>query len=110
MSIARAAGSRLDRFFSMRDATMEPRTVRVFVPAGPITHELYAHDGENLFDPNGPFGGWHLQDSAPAGMLIVGIDNTPARMDEYTAVKVLIDGQTMGGKVGDYADFLQNTV
>ena len=37
-------------------------------------------------DPGAPWGGWRLQDAAPPGVLIVGIDNTPARFDEYTHV------------------------
>ncbi|MFT3770160.1 MAG: alpha/beta hydrolase-fold protein [Minicystis sp.] len=110
ISIARATGEHLDRWFGIADGKLAERTVRVWVPAGAITHELYVHDGQNLFDPEGPWGGWHLQDSAPDGMLLIGIDNTPARMDEYTHVTDVISGGTVGGKADDYADFLQHTV
>jgi predicted alpha/beta superfamily hydrolase len=110
MSLAKTSDAHLERHFAVGDATLDARTVRAFVPAGAITHELYAHDGQNLFDPSAAYGGWHLQDTAPAGMLIIGIDNTPARMDEYTHVQDDISGQTLGGEAEAYAEFLENTV
>lgn len=111
MTLAAAEGARLDRFFEVGDAKMEPRTVRILVPAQAPTHVLYTHDGQNLFDPNAFFGGWKIQDSAPPTMLVVGIDNTPARMDEYTHVPDKISGAGTIGGLGDaYGDFLQGTV
>ncbi len=110
MSLVAPAPPYLDRWFGVGDAAMQPRTVRVYVQAPPITHELYAQDGQNLFDPSAPWGGWKLQGSVPPGMLVVGIDNTPARMDEYTQVPDIIGGQTVGGKADAYADFVENTV
>jgi predicted alpha/beta superfamily hydrolase len=71
---------------------------------------LYVQDGQNLFDPAAMWGGWRLQESAPPGMLIVGIDNTPDRMDEYTHVSDVIDGTPYGGDGDAYAAFLQDTV
>ncbi len=100
----------LDRWPAIGDAKLQPRTLRVWVPKDPIKHELYVHDGQNLFDPGAFFGGWHLQDTAPLGMLLVGIDNTSDRMDEYTHVPDVISGQSLGGKGDLYADFLKNTV
>lgn len=112
ISIARATAARLDRWFGVGDAKLQKRTVRVWVPGGAITHELYVHDGQNLFDPAAIWGGWHLSDTVPAGMLLVGIDNTSARMDEYTHVSDVIEagGSSIGGKGDDYAAFLQTTV
>ncbi|MCC6552515.1 MAG: hypothetical protein IT372_05760 [Polyangiaceae bacterium] len=112
ISLVAPTGAHLDRWFAVGDAAMEPRTVRIWVPAEPIGRVLYVHDGQNLFDPEAIWGGWHLQDSAPPGMLLVGIDNTPARMDEYTHVPDQIDpGGPMIGGLGDaYADFLESTV
>jgi predicted alpha/beta superfamily hydrolase len=110
ISIAQATGKRLDRWFAVGDAKVEGRTVRVWVSGKPAARVLYVHDGQNLFDPTAIWGGWHLQDGAPEDMLLVGVDNTPARMDEYTQVPDVISGQMIGGKGDDYADFLQNTV
>ena len=100
----------LDRWPVIGDAKLAKRTLRVWVPNEPIKHELYVHDGQNLFDPGAFFGGWHLQDTVPPGMLLVGIDNTSDRMDEYTHVPDVIGGLALGGKGDAYADFLKNTV
>jgi hypothetical protein len=111
ISLVQPSTAHLDRHFNVGDAALPGRTVRVWVPVGVRTHVLYVHDGQNLFDPNSAWGGWHLQDSAPAGMLLVGIDNTGiGRMDEYTHVQDKIGGSLMGGKGDAYADFVKNTV
>ena len=102
----------LDRYFGVADAKLEPRTIRVLVPQKPATHVLYTHDGQNLFDPDAFFGGWKIQDTVPDAMMVVGIDNTPARIDEYTHVTDVIDGsgQSIGGLGDAYADFLEGAV
>lgn len=110
ISLALPSGKRLERFFGLASAKLGPRIVRVLVPAAAPTHVLYAHDGENLFDPSAAYGGWQLEQSAPPAMLIVGIDNTPARMDEYTHVPDVIQGMMVGGKGDDYADLVENVV
>jgi len=112
LSLVATEDAHLERWFAVGDDTMAPRTVRVLVPAGPVTHVLYAEDGQNLFDPAAIWGGWHLQDAAPAGMLVVGIDNTAARFDEYTPVPDVIDdsGVPVGGQGDAYAAFVQDTV
>lgn len=112
MSLVPPEGAHLDRYFKIGDAAMAPRTVRTWVPAEAIDHVLYVQDGQNLFDPGANWGGWHLQDSAPPGMLLVGIDNTDARLAEYTHVPDQIEdgGQWIGGDGDAYADFLQDTV
>jgi len=58
---------------------------------------LYAHDGQNLFDPSTAFAGvdWAVDEAADslirAGkiepIIVVGIANTPDRMNEYTTAK-----------------------
>lgn len=58
---------------------------------------LYAHDGQNLFDPATAFAGvdWAVDEAADslirAGkiepIIVVGIANTPDRMNEYSTVK-----------------------
>ncbi len=106
------ATSHLERYFQVPHPTqaLEPRTVRVWVPEGAATHVVYVHDGQNLFDPSAPWGGWALQASAPAGMMLVGIDNTPARMDEYTHVADDLGGGPIGGLGDDYAALLEGSV
>jgi predicted alpha/beta superfamily hydrolase len=70
---------------------------------------LYVHDGQNLFDPATAFAGvdWQLDETADSlirankidPMIIVGMANTPARLDEYSPRK---------GR--DYAAFLIDEV
>jgi predicted alpha/beta superfamily hydrolase len=103
------SAAHLERFFDVGDANASPRMVRVWVPAGTATHVLYVQDGQNLFDPDAPWGGWQLQSTVPAAMMLVGIDNTAARMDEYTHVTDDIGG-VVGGGGDDYADFVHVTV
>jgi predicted alpha/beta superfamily hydrolase len=112
MSLVDPGELHLDRFFQIGDAKMAPRTVRILVPEQAPTHVLYTHDGQNLFDPDAFFGGWKIQDAVPAAMLVVGLDNTPARMDEYTHVPDVISGGSLAvGGLGDaYADYLKGTV
>jgi predicted alpha/beta superfamily hydrolase len=110
MSLVMASSAHLERLFEVGDDTLVPRTVRAWVPAETATHVLYVHDGQNLFDPDAFWGGWQLQASAPEAMLIVGIDNTVDRMEEYTHVPDVIDGTRYGGEGDAYADFLQDTV
>lgn len=112
MSVIDLDPPRFDRFMMVGLGTsdLDPRTVRILVPGGDASHVLYAHDGQNLFDPDAIWGGWHLQDSAPPGMMIVGIDNTPARMDEYTQVADDIGSGPIGGAGDAYADLVENVV
>jgi hypothetical protein len=112
LSLIQPAVAHIDRYYSVGDAIMAPRPLRVWVPEGSIDRVLYAHDGQNLFYDGGIFGSWHLEQSAPPGVLIVGIDNTEARLDEYTHVTDDIEGmgQLVGGEGDAYADFLDKTV
>lgn len=95
-------------------AGLAPRDLRVRVPAGagpwPV---LYAHDGQNLFDPAAIQGGWHLGEAldARAPILVVGIDNTVDRFDEYTHVPDDIGtGGLVGGKADLYAALIETQV
>lgn len=112
MSLVAPSELHIDRFIEIGDAKLQPRTVRILVPPEPPTHVLYTHDGQNLFDPEAFFGGWQIQATVPPAMMIVGIDNTPARMDEYTHVPDVIGGGSLNvGGLGDaYADFLKATI
>jgi predicted alpha/beta superfamily hydrolase len=96
-----------------------PRNVLVYVPPGynpdgeqryPV---LYMQDGQNLIVPEDAFGGvvWGVDETAQglilAGeiepLIIVGIYNTPHRVDEYTHVKA-VGGKMRGhgGKADHY--------
>lgn len=98
------------------------RRVRVLLPRGydenttkryPV---IYFHDGQNVFDPGGAFGTWSAdaivtRDTA-AGllreMLVVAVDNTSARMNEYRPPG---DNYQGANGLGDrYRDFLINNV
>lgn len=110
MSLASASGAHLERQFEVGSAELEARTLRIWVPAGTADRVLYMHDGRNLFDPTAIWGGWHAQDTAPDGMMLVGIDNTDARMEEYTHCQDVYDGVTYGGDGAKYAAYLQEEV
>lgn len=110
MSLVLPDAPHLERFPEVEGAGLSARTVRVWVPDGTPTHVLYVHDGQNLFDPSAFYGGWRLQESVPAGTMLVGIDNTAARMDEYTHVQDDIDGTWYGGAGDAYAALVQDTV
>jgi predicted alpha/beta superfamily hydrolase len=110
MTLVAPTTKHLERFFQIGDSKIEPRMVTVFRPEGTATHVLYTHDGQNLFAPDAISGGWKLFDQAPAGMMIVGIDNSAARMDEYTHVADDIGSGMIGGRGEDYADFVNTRV
>lgn len=100
-----------------------PRTrdVWVWLPPGYDTGRarcpvLYAHDGNNLFDPRSAFLGreWRLDEVADelirAGhlprLIIVGVGNSPDRIDEYTWVRGSGSDRPVGGRGAAYARFL----
>ncbi|HWK88601.1 MAG TPA: alpha/beta hydrolase-fold protein [Longimicrobium sp.] len=76
---------------------------------------LYMHDGQNLFDRATSFGEeWEvdqtLEQASEAGLeaIVVGIPNTPARLDEYSPWR---DRKHAAGGRGDaYLDFIVQTV
>lgn len=109
ISMTPPADAHLERFFAVGDSQLDPRDVRVWVPDGTVTHLVYVHDGQNLFDPEATFGGWRLQDAALPGLMMVGIDHTAERMAEYTHVADDLGG-AVGGRGDAYADFVQDTV
>ncbi len=101
---------------------LEPRDVRVFIPASVNAGEpapvLYMHDGQNVFAPDALFGGWQasttVETLAGAGtiepVVIVAIDNTAARLDEYSHVVDDFGSGPIGGLADDYADFVVDGV
>ncbi len=109
-SLFRPSGAHLERFKVMSSPALPDRFIHVWVPAETVTHLLYAQDGQNLFDPGAIFGGWDLQSAAPAGMMIVGIENSAERLSEYTHVQDDVGGGLIGGNASAYAAYLQSTV
>jgi len=98
------------------------RALRVWLPPGYAAHPtkrypvLYMHDGQNLFDPKTAYSSeWHIDEVAErligAGrmreVIVVGIDNTPDRVPEYTPC---CDSRWGGGKVDAYGAFVVDTV
>lgn len=110
LSLIHPGGRRLDRFREIGDANIAPRTITILHPQATPTHVLYLHDGQNLFDPAAFFGGWKLEETAPSGMMLVGIDNSPARMDEYTHVADVLQGGSVGGDGDAYVAYVDATV
>jgi predicted alpha/beta superfamily hydrolase len=78
---------------------------------------LYMHDGQNLFDPATATNGveWQVDESfdrligqgAVREAIVVGIDNTPDRISEYTPT---VDPTYGGGNADAYLDFIQQTL
>ncbi|HHO49724.1 MAG TPA: hypothetical protein ENK18_02365 [Deltaproteobacteria bacterium] len=106
--------SRLERWPGVQHGGLAPRTARIYVPPGqgpwPV---LYAQDGQNLFDPEAIWGGWRLQEALEARppVLVVGIDNTLDRLEEYTHVPDDVGlGGIMGGDGDVYADLVHRTL
>ncbi len=115
-SLARPAGAHLERYFELGGPGIRPRTIQLWIPRKEVTHHLYAHDGQNLFDPGGPHGSWRLQDSAGDHTLIVGI-NFVDRFYELTHTQDKItkkrpDGTEyrdwVGGGADHYMDFIHD--
>jgi predicted alpha/beta superfamily hydrolase len=78
---------------------------------------LYMHDGQNLFDARTAAFGveWGIDETlnrlvatgVMEEIIVVGIDNTPARLDEYTPC---CDPQYGGGQIDTYQRFVVDTV
>ncbi|HMV67676.1 MAG TPA: alpha/beta hydrolase-fold protein [Myxococcota bacterium] len=109
-----AAGSdhpHLERWPGLTGRGLAARDVDVWVPAGEGPWPLLVmHDGRNLFDPEAIWGGWRLGealDAASGPVLVVGLDNTPDRMSEYTHAADTIAGLGAFEPRGDdYADLV----
>lgn len=113
-SLVRSTADHLERWPEIGNTTIPVRTIRARVPALVATHHLYVHDGQNLFDPKGPFGSWKLDESLGPKTLAIGIDNAgAARMDEYTHVQDDLDSQpggAVGGQGDAYSDYVRDVV
>ncbi len=92
------------------------RSIRVYLPASYKTNSqskypvLYMNDGQNVIGAGGPFGSWKTDVAANQltqanlinEVIIVGIDNTPNRANEYN--------YTGSGIVVDYGKFIVEEV
>ncbi|SFU36382.1 alpha-amylase family glycosyl hydrolase [Pseudoduganella namucuonensis] len=98
------------------------RSLRIYLPPSYATRPerrypvLYMHDGQNLFDPKTAYSAeWEIDETmdrliAEGGMaeaIVVGIDNTKDRLDEYTPC---CDPKHGGGKIEQYESFIVDTV
>jgi hypothetical protein len=111
ISYVRANAGHLERWPGVASHGLVPRTVRVWVPPGrDFERALYVHDGQNVFDPEGPTGSWRLHEAPPARTLVVAIDNTENRFYEYTHVQDKLGLFASGGGGDAYADFVELTV
>jgi predicted alpha/beta superfamily hydrolase len=98
------------------------RTVRIYLPRGytqNVTRRypvIYLHDGQNVFDPGGPFGSWSADATATKEMgqgrmreaILVGIDNDSARIPEYQPPNDSYQGTQ--GRADAYASYVINNV
>jgi len=108
-SLLGSRGAHLERW-QLGGPGIAARTVRVWVPAEPATHHLYVHDGQNLFSPDAPHGGWKLHESAGPRTLVIGIDHEK-RFSELTPWSdTIVDGRERGGNGAAYADFTEQVV
>jgi predicted alpha/beta superfamily hydrolase len=99
------------------------RNLRIYLPPGYDAHPqqrypvLYMHDGQNLFDATTAGYGvaWDIgttmdkliASGAIAPAIVVGIDNTKDRVEEYTPC---CDARHGGGKLDAYMAFIVDTV
>ena len=119
----------LERFTHFESQYVEPRTVSVWLPTdyrvGDPCDVLYMHDGQNLFDATTTWNGqeWQVDeivgqligDSLMRRCIVVGIDNTDRRLQEYFPTKVwqhlpagIRDNAVVDELLGD--DYLQFVV
>ncbi|MBL8511667.1 MAG: alpha/beta hydrolase [Betaproteobacteria bacterium] len=119
--VAKGTLLKVNGFYSPQLANS--RTLRIYLP--PSYNEnaakrypvLYMHDGQNLFEAATSFGGveWGVDETinrlvgqgAMDEVVVVGIDNTADRINEYTPC---CDPQYGGGKINSYEAFIISTV
>ncbi|HJL17922.1 MAG TPA: alpha/beta hydrolase-fold protein [Sandaracinaceae bacterium LLY-WYZ-13_1] len=102
-----------ERFIAFDSAHLDaPRAFRALLPAGFSAGDparvLFLHDGQNVFDPDAPHGGWRadeaLEDPAFADVVVLAVDSAIDRMSAYTHVPDDIGaGGLVGGRADDYA-------
>ena len=95
------SNGQLERFNNFESQYVDPRTISVWLPPGYQKGDpcdvLYMHDGQMLFDATTTWNGqeWRVDeivsqligDSVIRRCIVVGIDNTDKRLEEYFTEK-----------------------
>lgn len=74
------------------------------------------HDGQNVFNPNAPWGGWKANETLASGkwpkVIALAVDNAIDRFDAYSHVIDLLPGESnpIGGKADAYLALLRDQV
>lgn len=114
----------LERFPAFHSTHVGPdRALRAWLPAGFVARStgaaamrtLLLHDGQNVFDPDSTWGGWHVDDTlVSAGytdVVALAVDSVSDRFDAYTHVADDIgSGALVGGRADDYLAMLHDEV
>jgi hypothetical protein len=108
-----------ERFPNFRSRHLDaPRALRARLPAGFVPHAAAAararvvlfHDGQNVFEPDAPFGGLRAGEAldAPAfrDVVALAVDNAPDRFDAYTPVTDDLGRGPVGGRADAYLALL----
>ena len=112
----------VSQFINSTAPSIAGRNIRIYLPRGYTEHTsrrypvLYLHDGQNVFDPGGPYGSWRADATATREIargrmreaILVAIDNTDARIAEYQPPTDEYDGTP--GRADAYASFVINNV
>lgn len=117
--INQPATAQLIEIVDFESQFVQSRNISIWLPAGYSSNGvdsypvIYAHDGQNLFEPGRSYGGveWGLDEAATKIMrendvrpaIIVGIWNTSERWQEYAPQKVIesLDGDTSSEWLGE---------
>jgi hypothetical protein len=110
-----------ERFPNFRSRHLDaPRALRARLPAGFVAHDAAAaarrvvlfHDGQNVFEPDAPFGGLRAGEALDApefrDVVALAVDNAPDRFDAYTPVTDDLGSGPVGGRADAYLALLDD--
>jgi predicted alpha/beta superfamily hydrolase len=113
----------LERFPALSTPHLDhPRTLRARLPAGFIAGSneaararvLLLHDGQNVFSPDAPHGGWRAGEALSAGgyddVVALAIDSVADRFDAYTHTPDRLGLELVGGRADDYLALVRDEV
>jgi hypothetical protein len=111
-----STGGHLERFPDLVSEAMPiPRALRFWIPAAldpARARVILFHDGQNVFHPDAPFGGWQGRAALaeyPDAIAIL-VDNASDRFDAYTHVEDAIGAERDGGRADAYLDLIEDEV